>query len=310
MKKSFFIFLISILFLVACQPNTPFSPQLSFKVLAIETFLADIAQNVAGDHFQVSSLIPAGIDPHSFELVPQDVIKLASSNLIITNGGGLESWLQETLISNAIDIPIIDASKGLTNRSPKPNEITSSNQHSTSGGNIDPHFWLDPTMVITYTQNIRDAFSLMDPKNIKFYENNASNYIDQLISLDTWVHNQVDAIPPENRLLITNHETLGYFADRYGFTIIGAIIPSTSTNASPSAQHIADLISTIRSHDVKAIFLEIGSNAELAQQVASETSITIVEDLYTHSLSTPDGPATNYLDMIKYDTNQIVDALK
>jgi ABC-type Zn uptake system ZnuABC Zn-binding protein ZnuA len=310
MKKGLVILSACLFLLVSCQ-SAPVTPtQDTFKVLAIETFLADIAQNVAGNHFQVSYLIPPGLDPHSFELVPQDVVKLASSDLIITNGADLESWLAVTLTSNTINIPTIEASKGLTNRTPKPGEIPPSDVLSPTGQILDPHFWLDPIDVITYVQNIRDAFATMDPINASSYASNAENYIVQLNSLDQWIQNQVSTIPSQSRLLVTNHETFGYYADRYGFTIVGAVIPSTSTDASPSAQQMANLITTIKADKVKAVFLEVGSNPDLAQQVATETGIKIVESLYTHSTSASGGPAATYIEMMKYDTTQIDDALK
>jgi ABC-type Zn uptake system ZnuABC Zn-binding protein ZnuA len=310
MKKALVILSTFLVLMVSCQPFPITSIPHTFKVLAIETFLADIAQNVAGDQFQVSYLIPPGLDPHSFELVPQDVVKLASSDLIITNGAGLESWLAVTLTSNTLNIPTIEASKGLTNRTPKPGEIPPSDVISQTGQILDPHFWLNPTDVITYVQNIRDAYSIMDPANAAAYASNAGVYIVQLNSLEQWIQTQVNEIPFQNRLLVTNHETFGYFADRYGFSIVGAVIPSTSTDASPSAQQMADLITIIKADKVKAVFLEIGSNSDLAQQVATETGIKIVESLYTHSTSAAGGPATTYIDMMKYDTTQIVDALK
>ena len=310
MKKVFIAFMACLVLLVSCQPVSITPAQHPFKVLAIETFLADIAQNIAGSHFQVSSLIPPGVDPHSFELVPQDMVKLASSDLILTNGAGLESWLQITLTSNTINIPIIEASKGLTNRAPKSGEIIPSNVFTPAGQILDPHFWLDPIDVITYVQNIRDAFSIMDPANTASYASNAQSYIVQLNALDQWIQNEVNTIPVQNRLLVTNHETFGYYADRYGFTIVGAVIPSTSTDATPSAKQMADLITTIKTNKVKAIFLEMGSNPDLAQQVATETGNRIVESLYTHSTSPAGGPATTYIDMMKFDTTQIVSALK
>lgn len=296
--------------LASCQMIPTTVAQHTFKVVAIETFLADIAQNVAGDHLQVSWLIPPGLDPHSFELVPQDVVKLASSDLIITNGAGLESWLAITFSSNTIDIPTLEASKGLTSRIPKPGEIPPSDVLSSSGQIIDPHFWLNPIDVITYVQNIRDAFTALDPPNAGSYAANADAYIAQLKTLDQWIQSQVSIIPPQSRLLVTNHETFGYYADRYGFRIVGAVIPSTSTDASPSAQQMANLISTIKVDKVKAVFLEVGSNPDLAQQVATETGIQIVESLYTHSTSASGGPATTYIEMMMFDTSQIVDALK
>jgi ABC-type Zn uptake system ZnuABC Zn-binding protein ZnuA len=109
--------------------------------------------------------------------------------------------------------------------------------------------------------------------------------------------------------LVTNHESLGYFAKEYNFKVVGAVIPSLTSDASPSAQQLADLIQIIRSSSAKAIFLEIGANPNLAQQVAAETGTEVVTDLYLETLSAPDGPASTYLNMIKYDVTQIVKAL-
>jgi len=310
MKTKFLSLLIFIGLLASCQAAPTTSSTSSPKVLAIETFLTDIARNVAGDHLQISSLIPPGVDPHSFELTPQDVAKLSSSNLILTNGAGLESWLQTTLTSNASNITVVEASKGLANRAPKPGEIPPSQLVNSAGVVVDPHFWLDPIDVITYVNNIRDAFSVLDPSNAASYASNATAYIAQLNATDQWIQAQVNQIPAQNRLLVTNHETFGYYADRYGFKIVGAVIPSTSTDASPSAQQMADLINIIKADKVKAIFLEVGSNPQLAQQVATETGIQIVETLWTHSTSPAGGPATTYIDMMKYDTTEIVNALK
>ncbi len=115
---------------------------------------------------------------------------------------------------------------------------------STNAG--DPHFWLDPSLVITYVENIRDGLTTADPEGAEVYKANADAYIAQLKELDSWIKSQVETIPSEKRLLVTNHENLGYFADRYGFTIVGTVIPSLSSEASPSAQEMAALVEQIK----------------------------------------------------------------
>jgi ABC-type Zn uptake system ZnuABC Zn-binding protein ZnuA len=109
---------------------------------------------------------------------------------------------------------------------------------------------------------------------------------------------------------VTNHETFGYFAERYGFTVVGAIIPSVTSGAAPSAQELAALVDQIRSTGAPAIFLETGTNPQLADQIAAETGVKVVLGLYTHSLSAAGGPAATYIDMMKYDVSAIVEALK
>ena len=128
--------------------------------------------------------------------------------------------------------------------------------------------------------------------------------------LDRWIADRVQEVPESNRLLVTNHESLGYFADRYGFKIIGTVVPSVSTGSSPSAQQLAQLIDDIKAAGAKAIFLETGTNPQLAEQVAKETGSKVVTNLYSHSITEASGPAPTYIDMMKFNTQAIVDALK
>ncbi len=302
-KLSALILLILSIILAACAPSSTVStPATPFKVVAVESFLADITRQVAGERVNVVSLIEAGMDPHTFEPIPRDIITISESRLLIVNGGGLENWLQKMIDVQSISIPIVVASSGLTPRLPSSSERIDEE--------IDPHFWLDPVNVEVYVRNIRDALIEMDPNGRDNYERNADHYILQLDDLNTWIAGEVAQIPADNRLLVTNHESFGYFADRYGFEIIGTIIPSISSGSTPTALQLTDLIEKIQYAKVKAIFLEAGSNPELAQTIASETGVTIVTGLLTHSLTGPDGPADTYIDMMKYDTQLIVDALK
>jgi ABC-type Zn uptake system ZnuABC Zn-binding protein ZnuA len=276
--------------------------QAGFTVMAVESFLADITRSIAGGEVTVSSLIEEGMDPHTFEPTPRDIVAVSESRLLIINGAGLESWLNKMLDLKSITVPVIEASSGLTPRTPSSGELVDES--------TDPHFWLNPINVKTYVRNIRDALIEMDPAGRKIYEKNADEYLLQLDDLNTWIAGQVTQIPPENRLLVTNHESFGYFADHYGFEIVGTIIPSVSTGAMPTAQQLTDLIQKIKSTHARAIFLEAGTNPELAQTIATETGVTIVTGLLTHSLTGPDGPADTYINMMKYDTLLIVDALK
>ncbi len=273
----------------------------NLKVLAVETFLGDIAQNVAGDRAQVNSLIPAGLDPHSFAPTPQDVARIANSSVLIVNGFGLEGWLNVVLENAGGSRLVITATDGLTGRTPGPGEPVGVN---------DPHFWLDPTKVVTYVENIRAGLSQADPGGAAIYARNAAAYVAKLDQLDQWVKTQVSQIPADRRLLVTNHESFGYYADRYGLKIVGTIIPSISPDASTSAQQLSQLVDQIKKTGAPAIFLETGSNPQLADQIAQETKVKVVTEFYTHSITAPNGPAPTYLDMIRFDTTVIVQALK
>jgi manganese/iron transport system substrate-binding protein len=173
----------------------------------------------------------------------------------------------------------------------------------------DPHFWLDPSMAEKYVQNIRDGFIRIDPAGESIYRANAEGYIAKLRELDRWIAGRVAVIAPSARKLVTNHESLGYFADRYGFRIIGTIIPSVSTEASPTARQLARLVDGLRAAGAKAVFLETGANPQLARQVAQEAGIRVVTELYTHSLTDAAGPAPTYLDMMRHDAATIVTSL-
>src|SRR5258706_4308240 len=302
MKRNLLLLiLLFALMLVACSRTVkPLAQTNQIKVLATETFLGDIAENVAGERIKVETLLPATVDPHEFQPTPQDAIKIADSQVLIVNGLGYETWLSKTLADTGGKRLVVVASNGLT---PNPDP---SGEHPDG----DPHMWMNPLNVIHYVENIRDGLSQTDPASKETYTANADAYIAKLKDLDQWIKTNVAALPIEKRLLVTNHDALGYFAQAYSFKVVGAVIPSVTTEASPSAQQMAGLIDTINSSGAPAIFLDVGENQKLAQQIASETEVKVVTDLYVESISTADGPAPTYIDMIKHDVSSIVEALK
>jgi ABC-type Zn uptake system ZnuABC Zn-binding protein ZnuA len=273
-------------------------------VIASVSFLADIAQNVAGDRFAVRSLVPLDTDPHSFEPTPADLREVATADLVVVNGSGLEGPLLKTLENAGGEATIVDASAGLQSRSPQPGEPPLENSET------DPHFWLDPVLVKTYVANIRDAFAKADPDGAALYDANAAAYAKRLDGLDAWIRSQVATVPAANRLLVMNHASHGYYADRYGFSVVGTVIPSVGTGETPTAKQLGDLTAAIRASGAKAIFVEIEENPKLAEQIAAETGITVVDDLLDHSLTAADGVAPTYIDMMTFDTQRIVEALK
>jgi ABC-type Zn uptake system ZnuABC Zn-binding protein ZnuA len=254
-----------------------------------------MAQNVAGERVRVEPLLPLGLDPHTYEPTPRDLVRIAESQVLIINGAGFEGWLEELLDNTGGGGQVIEAAEGLTESSDRPG---------------DPHFWLDPISAITYVENIRDGLSAIDPQGQQVYHRNAEAYIEELKALDAWIMDQVEQLPAERRILVTNHESFGYYADRYGFSIIGTVIPSISTGSSPSARQLIRLVDEIEKSNAPAIFLESGANPQLADQVARETGVNVIGDLYTHSISSPDGDAPSYIAMMMYNTRTIVEALK
>ena len=295
MKRLFFLLLVMA---TACSPSTSSRRQTDIVILASTTFLADMTRNVVGDRVTVESLLPVGADPHSYQPTPQDVVKIEQSKLLIINGAEYEHFLESLLENAGAERDIIEASSGLHLRTDAESEQ-----------GVDPHLWLDPNNVIVYVENIREGLTHFDPDGAAIYQSNADAYVAKLEALDTWINEHVSQIPPERRLLVTNHEALGYFAERYGFTVIGAVLPSVSSDASTSAGEMAELIEQIKSSGTPAIFLDEVENPALAQQIADETGVKVVADLHLESLT--DGPpAASYIDMMKHNVTQIVNALR
>lgn len=282
----------------------------ALRVVAAESFLADIAQNVAGERLRVDTLIPRGADPHSFEPSPADVQRVAQADLLIVNGAGLEVFLEPLLAGIGEGPRVALASAGLVSRTPQGQEGGADNGNADRSGEEDPHFWLDPVCVKTYVANIAEALVGIDPAGEATYRRNAAAYSAELDELDAWVRGQIESVPPSRRLLVTNHECLGYYADRYGLTLVGSILMSVSTEASPSAQELAELIALVRKAGVPAIFVEAGANPKVAEQIAQDTGVQVVTGLYAASLSEPDGPAPTYIDMVRFNTLTIVEALR
>lgn len=302
-----FLTLFALLF-TGCTPASN-SGKADSAILTSTTFLADIARNIAGDRLTVESLLPVGADPHSYQPTPQDAAKIADSELLILNGMEYEHFIESLLENAGGERVVVTASEGIESLHAEEHagEEEAGEGHEHEAG--DPHMWLDPNLVIVYVENIRDGLIQFDPAGEAVYRSNAEAYIAELQSLDTWIVEQVAQVPTERRLLVTNHEALGYFAERYGFTVVGALLESVSSGASPSAAQMAEIIEQIRSSGAPAIFLDASDNETLAQQIAAETGIRVVTDLHLESLT--DGPpAATYIDMMRHNVTQIVEALK
>jgi ABC-type Zn uptake system ZnuABC Zn-binding protein ZnuA len=306
MRRLFIVWILIIFPLSSCgrsasNAGTPFDPTQGKSdpvILTSTTILADLARNIAGDRLTVGSLLPVGTDPHSYQPVPRDAAKISNSKVLILNGAEYEHFIESLLENAGGEREIIEASAGIN-----PGE------EAGSGHGVDPHMWLDPNNVILYVENIREGFTHFDPDGAAEYQINAEAYVAELKALDEWIVGQVSQIPQERRLLVSNHESLGYFAERYGFTVAGTVVKSFSSDASPSAGQMAGLIEQIKTSGAPAIFLDASDNATLAQQIASETGARVVTDLHLESL-TDGAPAATYIEMMKHNVTQIVNALK
>ena len=272
------------------------------KVVATTSIVADLAANVGSDAIELKTLLPLGTDPHSFEPTPRDAATLAVAHAILANDAGLEEFLAPLIKSAGANAALIDLSKGITLRA------LSGEAASAEHSGVDPHTWTTPANAIIFVGNIERALSALDPANASTYKANATAYTAKLQELDAWVRAQIETIPPENRKLVGDHEAFGYYAERYGLKDVGAVIPSFSTVAEPSAQQMAALQEAIRQEGVKAIFVDTTANPTLAQRVASDMGIKLVR-LYSGSLGAKGSGAETYIDYTRFNTTAIVEAL-
>lgn len=292
-----------LLALPACStpadPAPPGSAGAPLIVVATTTQIRSMAEAVAGDRATVRSILPPGADAHEFEPRPSDVRTISTANLLLKNGVGLDDWLDKLLTNAGGNHPLKTVSEGVPIRPGDSGEPAG-----------DPHIWFNVQNALTMTRNIRDALIAVDAAHAATYTANAAVYLARLADLDTYIMGQVATVPPDQRKLVTNHDGFGYYIDRYGLTFVGSIIPSMSSEAQPSAQDVADLITKVRAAHVKVIFLESSINPQLAQQVGTDAGVQVVDTLYGDSLGAPGTPGATYEGMMRYNTDTIVNALK
>ncbi len=278
----------------------PGAPPERPRAVATINILADFVAQVAQDRVEVTSLIPVGGDPHTYEPVPKDVQRVAESRVVFYNGLGLEKWLEE-LIENAGGQRVsVQLTRGL-----RPAIQTEGRYR----GDPDPHLWMDLVFAKTYVENARDALAQLDPAGRAVYERNAARYLRELDALHAWIQQQVAQIPPHRRKLVTTHDAYRYFGHRYGFKVVGTIW-GISTEDEPSAQEIARLVDRIRAEGVPAVFVETTINPKLMERVAREAGVRVGQKLYGDSLGPPGSDADTYVRMMRHNVRAIVEALR
>lgn len=298
------------------------------QVMATTSLLADVVAQVAGGRASVESLIPPDTDAHAYEPTTDDALRLARADLLFTIGAGYETFIQNLLDNAGATAAVVTVNDGVAilalpgddapEQAAEPIgilgstvECAASLQAATGDQrtDCDPHTWMSPLNVIVWTQTIAGALAAADPANADAYYENAALYADQLQALDAEIGAQVDTLPPEQRRLLTNHENLQYFAVRYGFETIPALLPGASGDAEIDPQTLAAVIARVQAEGVPVIFVEVTANTALAETLARDAGIQAVSDLYIEALSGPEGPAPTYLDLMRYNAGRIVGAL-
>jgi ABC-type Zn uptake system ZnuABC Zn-binding protein ZnuA len=267
----------------------------ALKVVTTTTVFADIVQNVGGSRVAATSIIPPGVGPEDYEPKPDDAKKLTDARLIVSNGVGLDEFLDRLLASGSggqtAHLVLGDGIPVLT-----------------VNGEQNPHFWLDPTLVKQYyLPAIARKLAELDPDGKATYDANVASYGAQLDALDTELKARIATIPEANRKLVTFHDAFPYFAKHFGFQLVGVILANVGQD--PSAADLAALVEKVKAAGVTAVFSEAQFSPKLSQTLAQEAGIkSVVTTLYNDALGP--APADTYLGLMRWNVDQIVAALK
>jgi ABC-type Zn uptake system ZnuABC Zn-binding protein ZnuA len=295
MRRTF----LSMLIFTLTMTGSTIGQNTRLQVATSFSILEDFVRNVGQDRVQVRSFVPRNGDSHSFEPGTQDVRTLSQAKMVFVNGLGLEAWFEKLLSNAASKTKVITLTDGL-----KPRRFLEDGQRIN-----DPHMWWDLTRTQAYVTRIAKALETADPAGKTVYSSNAKKYNAELTKLDAWAKLEISKIPANKRKLVTNHDALGYFAARYGFKIIGQVIPSLGTEQAPSARELAALSRTIQREGVKAIFIENTLNPKLAQTLADESGAKVAPALYTDSLGNPGSSGDTFVKAFRYNVQTILNAL-
>jgi ABC-type Zn uptake system ZnuABC Zn-binding protein ZnuA/ABC-type Mn2+/Zn2+ transport system permease subunit len=254
-------------------------------VVATTTQVGDWVRQVAGDSVEVHQILKPSSDPHEYELRPADVEAAAGADVVFQSGAGLDPWTGE-LVDKAGGSPeVVDLSSAVAHPLPR------------ADGKPDPHWWHDPTNVQSAIREIGNALGRAAPKHREKFRLNADDYQARIRLLDRTIRASITDLPRSERKIVTDHDAFGYFARRYGLEVVGALIPSQTTEAQPSAGELADLVDLIRREHVRAIFPEREANSKLAEAVANQTGASASSKLYGDTLGPAGSDGETYEDM-------------
>lgn len=284
------------IFVIIISPFLGFCQNDKKNVVATINIISDIARQIAGDEIVVQSLLPTGTDPHIYDPIPRDAITLGNADLILVNGLTLEGWIKKLIVSANVSGKVITVSRYI-----KPIENT--DIHNAT----DPHAWMSPQNGILYAQAITEAFTQLLPQKTAYFENRFITYKHQLDSLDFWIRQEIQKIPPENRTLITTHDAFRYYASHYGLSVRTLI--GTSTDAEIAVSGMESLIAEISTSNVPAVFVEATTNPKALAQIAADYGLTLGDKLYADSMGETGSGADSYIGMLAENTKRIVAGL-
>lgn len=260
------------------------------SVVATTTQLGGFVRQVGGNKVDVHQILAPNTDPHDYEARPDDVTTTADANLVFENGDNLDAWMGKVVDDSGSDAKIVDLGASVPVKLPGESTGPEASQY-------DPHWWHDPRNAEAAVREIATRLSTVDPADKATFEANARAYEAKLRTLDAGIAHCFDSVPTADRKLVTDHDAFGYFANRYGVQVVGAVIPSQTTQAQPNAQDLSNLADLIRKEKVKAIFPESSLSPKLAETIASQTGAQIGQDLYGDTLGPEDSSGATYLGM-------------
>jgi len=292
----------------APSTNTPIAP----TIVTSFSILADITAQIVGDTMPVASIVAADNDTHAFEPSPADVARVADAAVVVTLGLEFEGWMDDMYAASGSKAPIIIASTPLTPL-PADDHGVETDVHAeeeAGHGEYDPHVWQDVSNVSAMVAYLTTELSAQFPEHAPTFASNAAQYQAELAALDQEIMTLSQEIPAERRLLITNHDTFGYFAARYGYTIVDSVLGSVTTEGGdPGATQIATLADSVQKLGIRTIFVENTSNTQISENLANEAGITLAPPLYTDALGGPESNGATYVAMMRYNIQTIHTAL-
>ncbi len=278
----------------------------ALRVASLSTVMADLAQDIGGERVEVVEIVKPGMDPHIFEPSPGDYKTISKSQILLASGLGFEGYLdklrpvlEKSGVRLVVGGEVVEPIEGVC----EGHDHSEEHHHH---GTADPHWWQSVSNVQLVAAQIRDALVAVDPEGRVNYEKNAAKLDARLEDLGKWVRLQIVQLPKKNRVLVTSHDALGYFAKDYGFEILP--VQGISTSDQPSSQKVRDLIGRIQERGVKAIFAESIENPKVLGQITAETGAKPAGVIYADGLGT--GEAGAYEGMMRHNVTTIVEALK
>ena len=277
-------------------------------VTATTGIVADITSRVAGDDAEVGQIVPDGSSPHEFQLSAQDRAEIEDSVLLVYNGAGLEAGVpiedidvpKYALADNAGQLrPFEQADEHGEQTDEHAEEEHAGEEHE--HGAADPHLWMDPTRVATALPGLADALAEADPAHAAGYRDRAEAFATELLELDAEIKSTLSAIPPQDRKLITSHDALGYFADRYGFEVLATPFPASGPEAEASARAIEEVEAAVAASGVRMVFAQETDDPEVLRGIAEDAGVRIEEQLLVEA----PGDAGSYVEMLRRDAELI-----